>query len=238
MVSLFGDLAQKDGKGIEGPLLSAIMQGLDIKPEATRVALHRLRKDGWLTSEKSGRISHHSLTEEGRKQSALASPRIYADPTQLDSGWQLVIVSGSKSMDGTSGMNGGFTQLSPRVFVGPSNLSAPEEAISLNGESVPAWLILEAQPHALKENYAELLSTLQILQEDLELAPPETPIEIAVLRCLIVHNWRRLVLKHPLLPAPLIDSEWPGHQCHVLVWELLSRFERPLITDLNEQLQG
>ena len=80
MISLFGDLAQGAGDRIDGPVLSAIMARQHIKPEAVRVALHRLRKDGWVTSEKSGRIRQHSLTDKGRRESAIASPRIYARP--------------------------------------------------------------------------------------------------------------------------------------------------------------
>ena len=50
MVSLFGDLAQAEGAGIDGPVLSRIMTAMQIRPEATRVALHRLRNDGWIAS--------------------------------------------------------------------------------------------------------------------------------------------------------------------------------------------
>ena len=40
MISLFGDLAQEDGTAISGPVLSAMMSLLLVKPEAARVALH------------------------------------------------------------------------------------------------------------------------------------------------------------------------------------------------------
>ncbi|WP_259940018.1 hypothetical protein [Sulfitobacter sp. M368] len=76
MISLFGDLAQGAGDRIDGPVLSAIMARQHIKPEAVRVALHRLRNDGWVTSEKSGRIRQHSLTDKGRRESDRQPPHL------------------------------------------------------------------------------------------------------------------------------------------------------------------
>ena len=45
IVSLFGDLAQKTGDQISGTTLTQIITPMGIKPEAIRVALHRLRKE-------------------------------------------------------------------------------------------------------------------------------------------------------------------------------------------------
>lgn len=232
MISLFGDLAREEGDSIEGPLLSAIMQGLEVKPEATRVALHRLRKEGWLTSTKSGRISSHAMTAEGRAQSAAASPRIYAEPNGLGDDWQLVMLSEPEPEKMVT--DAGYAMIAPRVFVGPIGARLPQDALVLSGASVPAWLIKQAEPAELTESYAALLTTLDDLQASLGPNARLTPVDIAILRCLIVHNWRRLVLKHPMLPRPLIDPDGPGHQCHLIVWDLLGRFPRPALADLEK----
>ncbi len=55
MVTIFGDLAQAPRDRIDGPLLTRLTDGMGIKPEAVRVALHRLRNEDWITSVKSGR---------------------------------------------------------------------------------------------------------------------------------------------------------------------------------------
>ena len=82
LVTVFGDLAQNEGDVIDGPVLSLLMADIGIKPEATRVALHRLRNDEWIVSTKQGRTSQHSLTARGRRESAAANPRIYNLPQQ------------------------------------------------------------------------------------------------------------------------------------------------------------
>ena len=78
IVSLFGDLAQRPGDRISGSVLSRITEPMGIKPEAMRVALHRLRSDGWILSEREGRTSRYCLTESGLSQSRAA--RLGAGP--------------------------------------------------------------------------------------------------------------------------------------------------------------
>ena len=57
IISLFGDMAQRPNEKISGAALTRIITPMGIKPEAIRVALHRLRKDGWIESVRAGRAS-------------------------------------------------------------------------------------------------------------------------------------------------------------------------------------
>lgn len=229
MISLFGDLAQDEGQAIDGPVLSAMMALLQVKPEATRVALHRLRNDGWIASQKSGRISRHSLTAQGRAESVAASPRIYADPDAGPTDWQFVLLEKpDRDMEAI-----GFVQIQPRLYVGAGGLTPPKGALRLAGETVPDWLKAQAAPDHLQPAYTALLSTLETLQNDLPSDTHLSPLETAVLRGLIVHNWRRLVLKHPALPQPLIARDWPGHRCHRHIATLLARFSRPALSEIE-----
>lgn len=229
MISLFGDLAQDEGQPIDGPVLSAMMALLQVKPEATRVALHRLRNDGWIASQKCGRISRHSLTTQGRAESAAASPRIYADPNDTPADWQLVLLE----KPGHGMESAGFVQVQPRLYVGGGDLILPPGAMRLTADTVPDWLQAQAAPDHLRPAYAALLAVLETLQSDLPADTHLSPLETAVLRGLIVHNWRRLVLKHPALPQPLVAKDWPGHRCHHHIGALLNRFPRPAISDIE-----
>jgi len=232
MISLFGDLAQGNGDAIDGPVLSTIMAALDVRPEASRVALHRLRNDGWLQSRKVGRISQHSLTAQGRAESAAASPRIYAAPPDLSEPWQMVMTEeNGREIDATLRAEG-FIPVMPRVYVGRSESTAPKGSLALRGETPPDWLRRAVEPTALEPEYDALLHALSTLQGKLACDSHMNALDIAVLRCLIVHNWRRLALKHPALPGGLIRSDWPGYQCHLLVDQLLTRPPRPALQDL------
>lgn len=230
MISLFGDLARREGDVINGPVLSAIMAAMDVRPEAARVALHRLRKDNWIASEKHGRISRHSLTREGRSQSQAASPRIYARPEDLDQSWQMVMTEdiGANALE-----QAGFTVFLPRCYVGPASSKTPVGAVILAGHKVPEWMKLQLEPAQLADSYDQLAQALDHTARTLPPATDLTPLEIAALRCLIVHNWRRLALKHPPLPRPLMRDEWPGLKAHVLVADLLTRYPRPDLSQIS-----
>ncbi|KIN62748.1 PaaX domain protein [Sulfitobacter noctilucicola] len=230
MISLFGDLVQDEGQTISGPTLSAIMAALHVKPEAARVALHRLRNDGWIDSDKLGRISRHSLTAKGRAESAAASPRIYATPQLSDGAWQVIVTQGpDDTMDGL-----GFVQIIPRVYVGGVDLVAPTDALTLPASTVPDWLRQQLAPRTQHAGYRSLRDTLCRIGDTLPDVAQLTPVQISVLRCLIVHNWRRLVLKHPQLPSPLVDPDGPAHQCHIVVAGLLERYPRPDVSTIEQ----
>jgi phenylacetic acid degradation operon negative regulatory protein len=227
LVTVFGDLAQNEGDVIEGPVLSALMAGIGIKPEATRVALHRLRNDDWIASHKKGRTSQHSLTARGRRESTAANPRIYNLPRQSPDKWQLVIMESASAQTRTSMEFLGFAPFMPRVYLGASNAHAPKDAMVLMPETVPTWLAAQFEPKDLLQDYAALYHALLGTRLALTDADPLTPRDTAVLRCLIVHSWRRLVLKHPDLPRALYSESWRGHECRVLVSDLLIRLPKP-----------
>jgi phenylacetic acid degradation operon negative regulatory protein len=236
MISLFGDLAQAEGDSIDGPVLSAIMAAMLVKPEAVRVALHRLRNDGWIASEKRGRISQHSLTAEGRQQSARASPRIYATPEDLAGDWQLVLTADASIATHDAITKAGYAALMPRVFLGRAGKAVPADAVALPGVTAPDWLRRQIEPAALTPDYEALRRTLDELSRALPAPEEMSALEIAVLRCLIVHNWRRLALKHPALPTSLVTKDWPGHHCHLLVSGLLGRFARPDLAAVSTEI--
>ena len=89
IVTIFGDLAREDSHYISSRTLNRLTAQIGVKPEATRVALHRLRKEDWLESTKFGRESHYRLTENGRALSREAAPRIYGAAS--DEAWMLAL---------------------------------------------------------------------------------------------------------------------------------------------------
>ncbi|QFT58169.1 Transcriptional repressor PaaX [Sulfitobacter sp. THAF37] len=235
MISLFGDLAQEEGTAIDGPVLSAMMTLLEVRPEAARVALHRLRNDGWITSEKVGRISHHSLTEKGRAESAAATPRIYAAPPGPSEGWQLVVLKAADHHSPTAMAAYGFAALAPRLYVGPANTPPPPDTMTATGEIPPAWLREQLRDESVDNAYSELAQSLESLEEALPSSDTISPLQTAVLRGLIVHNWRRLILKFPVLPPELSDPDGPARRSHLRVAALLDRLPRPAVGDLAGQ---
>lgn len=226
MVSLFGDLAQHKGAGIDGPVLSALMAEMRVKPEAVRVALHRLRNDGWIVSEKTGRTRRHSLTPTSRKESIAASARIYAAPGEGPSGWRMVMLESPDRTTPEKMAKRGFVPIQPRLYIGSDAAKPPKHALLLVGRTVPDWLRDQLAPTLSAGDYDTLFQILSRTGPRLDIETLD-PLHYAVLRCLIVHNWRRLVLRHPALPAAVLPRNWAGYRCHLLVHDLLTRLPCP-----------
>ncbi|MEL6465824.1 MAG: PaaX family transcriptional regulator C-terminal domain-containing protein [Pseudomonadota bacterium] len=216
LVTVFGDLAPD--RALDGPVLSAIMAEIGIKPEASRVALHRLRSDGWIVSEKQGRTSLHALTAKGRSDSDAARDRIYGTEQTCDA--ILIVTRAPVELDPTR-----FAQIAPRVFVAPDDVATPEHAMRLSAGALPPWLGTQIEADTMRDAYKSLYAVLKEITEELHASL--SPLETAALRVMIVHAWRRLTLKHPSLSGSAHTPEWRGHDCRALVAALLDRYPRP-----------
>ncbi|HAB36668.1 MAG TPA: PaaX family transcriptional regulator [Rhodobacteraceae bacterium] len=218
LVTVFGELSGENA--VDGPVLTSIMREIGIKPEATRVALHRLRNDGWITSQRLGRISQYKLTAKGAHDSAAARPRIYGRPQKTEEKMQFFITKTSdNSLDPAS-----YTQITSRIFVCEISTVCPPEAIILEPTHLPIWLSKQIESDYLRQGYDNLFQVLSNISFNVETF---SPLQIAVVRILIVHVWRRLTLKHPTLPRTAHSASWHGHDCRALVTTLLDNLPRP-----------
>ena len=88
LVTVFGELGQDPDVRLSVLLLGKLMDLAGVKPGAMRVALHRLKKDGWIDSRRCGRNSEYFLTPYGRSQSVEAARGYTAAPRrQRMLGW-------------------------------------------------------------------------------------------------------------------------------------------------------
>ena len=220
LVTVFGDLAPD--QPMDGPTLTAIMAAIGIKPEATRVALHRLRADGWITSEKFGRISRHRLSPKAQADSDRARPQIYG-PVPQDTDVQLILMPDDNSVPDPQH----FARVSARLFAGLRSIAPPPQAAILQVNTLPDWFVTQIETEDLRRAYAALHAVLTHIAQNAEMHRDLGPRDQAVLRVMIVHAWRRLALRHPLLPAVAHSRDWMGHACRIKVTALLDAIPRP-----------
>lgn len=228
IVSLFGDLAQRPGEQISGSALTRIITPMGIKPEAVRVALHRLRKDGWLESTRSGRASVHFLTDYGRSQSAAVTPRIYARSAPAAQPWHLLIAE-----DGQNAQALEEILLLPQYIavnrtcalgIGPAPVGLSGFLVACSTElRVPEWLKSKLFPEDLAVNCTRLCSALS----NIKIAEEPSAFQSAALRTLIVHHWRRIALRQPDLPTEFHPESWRGEICRQSVFQLLDQLPPP-----------
>lgn len=238
IVSVFGDLAQQPGDHLGSSLIGQIIAPLGIRSDAMRVALHRLRKDGWIESHREGRNSLHTLTEHGRALSAAVTPRIYDRAPTVPDTWRFV------TADDTIGVRAFGEALRDSAYVGIGRNMAlgtgplPPAAdhfmtFTARPDRIPEWARSRLFPD-------DLILTCQTLHcdtaEALASRPTEidlSPLQIATLRTLIVHRWRKVVLRWPALPDAFQPADWPGSQCRAQVFRLLDDLPCPSLNALR-----
>lgn len=231
LVTVFGELAQDAGSRISGAVLRALSAQIGIKPEAMRVALHRLRKDGWIDSERTGRTSVYFLTPWGRAQSVAASPQIYAVDAPAAHAW-LVMCNPAQPLQAED-ITGVW--LSSHVLLTAEVPLAPEvysSALSPDTR-LPVWMTDKVCDDATVAMTTMLAQALETLEDRLNATPDLDRLEIAALRVLLVHSWRRIVLKTPSLPDYVFPDDWRGALCRERVSALLTRYPKPQLDALE-----
>ncbi|MDE9450477.1 PaaX family transcriptional regulator [Aliiroseovarius sp. Z3] len=222
IVTIMGDMARGRGETVSGTTLGALMGALGIRPEATRVALHRLRKDGWITSRRAGRGSHYSLTDHGRAQTNAVAERIYGPGLPSPERWFLAVtlLSPDQSEYEQSLMTQGFTELAPGIFLGTSSPESRAGFILFSDSTpvLPDNIMQTLLPDAVRIEAQRFATALKVTRNldhsDL------TALSRAAIRLLILHRWRRIALRLPNLPLTQLS---PDARLRTEVHEQLNR---------------
>ena len=241
IVTVFGDLASEDGDALSGRALSEILAPLGFSAATLRVAIHRLRKDGWLASEKAGQGSQHRLTAMGRAESLAARSMIY-DPPAAD-GWRLLVPPPAPQTE-QARMRAELAAAGWRPLGGAGAMigfragaAAPPGALVAcsSGGPPPDWVAASIEPGDLAKSFVALEAALSQAAAALGDGRDLTGVEVATLRTLIVHLWRRLALKDSGAPDALHRPGWRGPACRRLTHRLLARLTRPAPDALNQR---
>ena len=247
IITIFGDLAQAPGRRISGAALGEITELIGVKPEAMRVALHRLRKDGWLESKREGRASFHSLTQYGRTQCAEASPRIYGPGLSSSVPVHLLLADDgtpeSRRLLEAHMLTDQYLKISSHAIIGLGDSPGDTGGLCVVQPAkltVPDWLKKRICPDDLLSDYVELYQALKVVDEQLGPSPSFQSLEVAALRTLIVHSWRRVLLRHPNLPEQFFPDNWSGPGCRLIVTSLLDRlaFTKPEVLHGGTQVSA
>jgi phenylacetic acid degradation operon negative regulatory protein len=98
--------------------------------------------------------------------------------------------------------------LSSKVVVMNANMPFLQSATPLHSMIAKAW-----DSDTLRKDYDRFNELITPILKKLKQSPkPKIEIEDAYfLRTFIVHEYRKLVLRDPDLPASLLPNDWPGH---------------------------
>lgn len=235
LITVLGDsIAPRGGIVTLGSLIR-LAAPLRLPERLVRTSVGRLAQDGWLASNREGRKSEYFLTEHGRKRFAEATARIYREANQSwDRNWTLLLLPPG---DGLKTLREellwlGFGQVRPGVLAHPSrSVADTREQLAELGFQADVTLLsaksegdaadralLEAGWHLvdLARSYRRFVDAFTPVRENLA-SKSALPAETAfVIRTLLIHEYRKIHLRDPLLPHSLLPADWIGAHAYDL----------------------
>jgi phenylacetic acid degradation operon negative regulatory protein len=236
-VSFLGDCIVPRGVDVGMATITEVLAAFGIDPGAARTSMSRLAGDGWVTRQKVGRNSFYSLTPIALAESAAASRRIYAARHPQDPcPWRVYLAGALPKPDQarlrTALLRRGAADLGAHVYLLPAvdDLLDPGRAIALKADPLPpdeARLLVERafDLAALEEDYRRFAAAFAPLRESIG-RQKLVGLEAVAMRVFVIHCFRRIVLRDPLIPAPYLPEDWPGtaaRETAATIWRALFR---------------
>jgi len=266
IISVFGDSILPRGGQIWLGSLIKLLEPLDLNERLIRTTVFRLARDEWLTTQSEGRRTNYKLSASGLKRFEEASRQIYAPTApNWDNRWRLITVvadlpPATREKLRTALYWQGFGEINSNCFIHPSaDLSAVFDALNIDGmEEIISKLmpLIAVNPllyksaedsdivrlawnlTQLRDDYLNFVETYKkILNELKKVRQTGIDDETAFLiRTLLIHDFRRLLLRDPELPQVLLPAKWPGKTARVLTMELYRKLLPSSERHLNQHL--
>ncbi len=257
VVTVFGDSVSQHGGWIWlGSLIEALgLMGYNER--LVRTAVYRLVQQDWLQATKIGRRSYYCFTDTAKSHYEKAARRIYAPAyPEWDGTWTLVspVLVPEEKLDlfRKSLMWQGYNTLFTGLLAHPSS-----DRTSLNETLQEQYLVgkvlvfsattEDGSSQALLKQMAQEkwnLEELQVMYQDFldfyrplarQLSQKALPAQLSfVLRTLLIHEYRRILLRDPDFPEAMLPSGWVGLESQ----ELAKRLYRQLVSSSLSYLQG
>ncbi|ELX8380504.1 phenylacetic acid degradation operon negative regulatory protein PaaX [Providencia vermicola] len=251
IISLYGDALHHRGGEIWLGSLTQLLEPMGFTDRFVRTSVFRLQKEGWLDAEKIGRRSYYRISERGQNQFRHAESKIYqSEQPNWDGKWDLLLLEAADKDEKARLKKElswlGFGQFSTSLMAAPSSaqsdipsllseLNASEEVIyfradypytrsekNLKNLVSDSWSLQEVAEHY--HQFIVLFRPLALLLKELsdEQISPEQCFQ---LRLLLIHFYRRVILKDPLLPDELLPAQWEGQIARNLCINIYQRIE-------------
>jgi phenylacetic acid degradation operon negative regulatory protein len=234
IVTVFGDSISQHGDAVWLGSLIKALEPIGLNSRQIRTAVFRLVKEDWLSCVKVGRRSYYSFTEFGFRQYAKSARRIYASqPIDWDGHWTLVmpVFASSELREELKRELSwlGFGAMMSGVMAHPcadqksltetlAGLKAADQTVVWRAASQEigfdhvlkrltreSWYLaeLDLRLKAFVEHFRPSLTALESVSE-LDVA------QMFELQTLLVHEYRRIILKTTDLPSELLPTNWSG----------------------------
>jgi len=262
IVSLFGDVVSQHGNVIWlGSLLEAL-EALGVNPRLVRTSVFRLVKDGWLESERVGRRSYYRFSSFGLHEYERAARRIYAlEHKEWHGRWQILIPLAlpEKNREGLrrSLWWQGFRLIAPGTYARPGDsdralletleeFGASQQVLLMDADTAPVTsfrMVREVVQECWKldevaMDYRQFIQRFSPLLKFLSGGRALQPSSAFIARTLLVHDYRRVLLRDTPLPAELLPPAWPGEAAKLITRQIYHALAEPSLAFIQNSLQA
>jgi phenylacetic acid degradation operon negative regulatory protein len=240
ITTVFGDaIAPRGGSVWLGSLIN-VMQEFGISERLVRTSVFRLSRDGWLIASRVGRRSYYSLSEVGAGRFEQATTRIYGEPVHSWSGeWCLILLAGLPGADREKLKKEmswlGFAAISSNVLAHPSpglaeleltlqRLGVGEQLVVLNGRTIGEGRDVAMRDlvhqgwnlHDIDRRYATFVQQFRPVFRAVSRSRNLDAACAFQVRTMLIQEYRKVLLRDPLLPAELLPGNWHGSMAYQL----------------------
>ncbi len=264
IVTVWGDAIAPHGGAALLPGLIELVAPLGINERLVRTSVFRLAREGWLKATPVGRRSLYRLTREGARRFEQAYRRIYAAPVEgWDDAWEMVIADGMtapqrRALKLELGWEG-FGTLASGVYARPAAAPSvvPRIAAALHisrrivvvrasddpmpgGQTLASIATRAWDLAGLAADYRRFMLRFGSVIDRFRMAGPTAhdPAQAFIVRTLLIHGYRRVLLRDPQLPATLLPLDWPGAAAYALCRDFYRLTHRAAERHLFATLQG
>jgi phenylacetic acid degradation operon negative regulatory protein len=259
VMTLYGDVFASRGQAIWLGSLIQLLAPFGISSRQVRTSVFRLASDQWFDIERIGRRSYYGLSTDGLQRVQHAGKRIYEfSSAPWDGYWTLVFIDAKWKLSARQKLRrellwDGFGQLAPNIFAHPR---ADHQSFTEILQACQA----EAHVTLLKASSLETYSRkplIELMQQTFGLAHIDTawrqfikrfasltaeasrlnPAEAFYVRTLLIHEYRRILLRDPNLPDELLPLAWSGLEARQLCQALYQDVKQASEAYLIETVQ-
>lgn len=240
ITTVFGDAIAPRGGSVWIGSLIRCLDAFGASERLVRTSMFRLTKDGWFDVEQLGRRSYYRLTALGVARFEQATHRIYGEPRQhWDGRWTLALLAGIDGADKDAVRKElgwlGFGALTPHTLAHPApdsnDLDALLQRVGLHDNVVvmQGTTLSPAQDQALRAmaqkswdladldaRYDSFMRQFRPVYNALRKARKVPPTLAFQVRTLLIQEYRKILLRDPLLPSELLPAGWHGTAAYQL----------------------
>ena len=243
IVTFFGDSIAPRGGAVATSTVQEVMTELGIGSGAIRTALSRLCNGQWMERTRRGRSSFYRLSASKQQEFTDAATTIYQAPaTTANSPQDTVIIIANPDhnlpaelLSHSVQMAGSTACLAHTADVNCSALTNLGHLVAqLENNRLPDWVHRQLLPEHMVKRYAILTRRIEYLaQENIT-----SPLDALAIRTLLIHEWRRVRLRHHTAATWFSDNDSPDSLCHRQVADFYCALNPCAEQWLDTQAQG